>query len=121
MTRSAGDVPARLEVRLDEVEVSCDLVDAAADRLEALGSGAVNVPLPNAAARGRPSRGDGEPARRERVVPRLARGEDSVAAARADRLVQQRRGAPALLPGVDVADLAAVIASLGLVVGDIDK
>lgn len=123
VTRSAGDVPARLAVRLDEVEVSCAIVEAAADRLEELGSGGVNVPLPK--------------------VVRLPEGDHHVATENplgANGWYLVSRGAktpwrlrvrtasfnnasvlPALLPGVAVADLAAVIASLGLVVGDIDK
>lgn len=45
-TRTAGDVPARYEVLLEQCAVAADLVDAAIDRLAALGPGPIDVPLP---------------------------------------------------------------------------
>lgn len=46
VTRQEGDALARLEVLLEQTEVSLDLVEACADRLEALGPGEVGVKLP---------------------------------------------------------------------------
>ncbi len=120
---TAGDVPERLRMLVDQVAVSLDLADACLDRLAALPPGPVNVPLPKvlrlpegdiyAATESPPgingyylvSRGDKAP---WRLKLRTA-SYNNVAAL------------PAVLPGTRVADLTAVLASLCFVVGDIDK
>ena len=79
VTRTAGDCLARLEVLLEQVHVSLDLAEACLDRL------ALAAPRPGQraaaqgaqGARGRPLHRDREPARPQRLLPRLARGEDA--------------------------------------------
>jgi NADH-quinone oxidoreductase subunit D len=45
-TRTAGDVPARYGVLVDQLPVTADLIRACIDELEGLGDGPVDVPLP---------------------------------------------------------------------------
>lgn len=119
----AGDVPERLRMLVEQVDVSVDLVAACIDRLGALPPGPVNVPLPKvlrlpegeiyAATESPPgingyylvSRGDKAPWRLKLRTASF----NNVAAL------------PAVLPGTRIADITAVLASLCFVVGDIDK
>ncbi len=120
---TAGDVPERLRMLVQQVAVSLDLVEACVRHLADLPPGPVNVPLPKAlrlpegemyAATESPpgingyylvSRGDKAPWR----MKLRSASFNNVAAL------------SAVLPGTRVADLTAVLASLFFVVGDIDK
>lgn len=120
---TAGDVPERLRMLVEQVDVSLDLITACIDRLAGLPPGPVNVPLPKvlrlpegeiyAATESPPgingyylvSRGDKAPWR----MKLRSASFNNVAAL------------PAVLPGTRLRDLTAVLASLCFVVGDIDK
>ena len=86
--------------------------------------GPVNVRLPKVlkVPEGDDVRLDREPARHQRLLPRLARREDPVAAQAALGVVQQhRRCSREVLPGSLVADMVAILGSMFFVVGDVDK
>jgi len=120
VTRAEGDVAARLACLAEQVAVSCDLVEASLDRLA---PGPVNVRLPKVvrvpegqwyAATESPlgaygvllaSRGEPRPWRLALRTPSFAH-----VAVLAE-----------LLPGTHLSDLAAVVASVSLVLGDVDK
>ena len=95
-----GDCHARFEVLLDQVYVSLDLAERVPRRVERL-----RGPGQPAAAEGGQGPGgshlrlDREPARHQRLLPGVAGREDAVAAEAAHRLVRQRAGAVAVLPG----------------------
>ena len=119
---TAGDVPARLDVVLDQVRVSLDLVDACATRLRSL-SGPVNVRLPKIVkvpegstylCTENPLGSNGYllVSRGEKVPWRLKLRTASFG---------NLSALPALLPGCRLADLAAVLASVPYVVGDVDR
>ena len=95
VTRTAGDCLARLEVLLEQTHVSLDLAEYCLDVLAALPQGPVNVKLPKVlrVPEGHLYTADREPARLQRLLPRLARGQDAVAAQAALGVVQQRLGA----------------------------
>lgn len=121
--RTAGDCLARLEVLLEQVQVSLDLVEACVERLRALPAGPVNVKLPK--------------------VLKVPEGWDYVATenplgfngyllvSRGDKTPWRLKLRSAsfnnvavlsqLLPGVLVADMVAILGSMFFVVGDIDK
>lgn len=120
VTRTAGDAHARFEVLAEQLRVSVDLV---AQCLPRLPSGPVSLPLPKSlrvpvgttwswtenplGAMGYylVSRGQKTPWRLAMRTPSF----NNVSAL------------PALLPGVAVADLTTVLASLFFVIGDLDK
>jgi NADH-quinone oxidoreductase subunit D len=122
-TRTAGDAWSRLAVLHEQALVSLDLVRACADRLASSSPGPVNVPLPKVL---RPpegatyawtenplglngyylvSRGDRTPWR----MKLRSASFNNVAVL------------PEVVVGCRVADLAAVLASMFFVVGDLDK
>lgn len=123
VTRQAGDCQARLEVLLEQVHVSLDLVEACTARLRELPDGPINVRLPKVVkvppgaeyhATENPlghngyylvSRGAGVP---WRLKLRSASFNN----------VQVLAG---LLPGQLIADMVAILGSMFFVVGDIDK
>ncbi|WP_281966320.1 NADH-quinone oxidoreductase subunit D [Serinicoccus marinus] len=123
VTREAGDCLARLEVLVEQVEVSLDLVLACTARLRELGPGPVSTRLPKKlkvpagehyCASENPlgfngyylvSRGDTVP---HRLKLRSASFNN----------VQVLRE---MLPGAVVADMVAILGSMFFVVGDIDK
>lgn len=122
VTGSAGDVAARIDVLIDEVEVSLELVSRCLDRIEQL-DGSVSVRLPKVlrvpegdwyAALESPlgaagcwlvSTGDKVPWRLALRTPSFAH-----VGLLAD-----------LLPSTDLADLATVLGSVFVVMGDVDK
>ncbi len=123
VTRTAGDCQARLEVLLEQTEVSLDLADACVDRLRSLPRGPINVRLPK--------------------VLRVPEGERYTATenplglngyylvSRGDRTPWRLKLRSAsfnniavlapMLPGQIVADMVAILGSMFFVVGDIDK
>ncbi len=121
--RTEGDALARTEVLLEQVHVSLDLVEACADRVEALGAGPVSVRLPKVlkAPEGHTycwtetplgiagyllvSRGEKTP---WRLKLRSASFNNVSALGE-------------VLAGEHLADVAAILASMFLVVGDIDR
>ncbi len=95
VTRQEGDCLARFECLLDQTRNSLDLADACLDRLA---DAADRADQPAAAegaqgSGGRHLRLDREPARRQRLLPGVARRQDPVAAQAALGLVQQHPGA----------------------------
>lgn len=118
----AGDVPARMGVLLDQVDVSLDLVDACAERLRGL-TGPVNVRLPKIVkvpegstylSTENPLGSNGYllVSRGEKVPWRLKLRTASFG---------NLSALPALLPGCRLSDLGPVLASLPYVVGDTDR
>ena len=123
VTREEGDVLARLEVLLDQVRVSLDLARACAEHLEAGPPGPINLRLPKVlrAPEGHTycwtegplglsgyllvSRGEKTPWRLKMRTPSFAH----VAAL------------GEVLPGQQLGDVVAVLASMSYVVGDIDR
>ncbi len=94
VTRTEGDCLARFECLLEQVRVSLDLADACLDRLAELPPG---TDQRTTAQGGQGARGcdlllDREPLGNQRLLPRVARREDAVAAQAAVGLVQQRAG-----------------------------
>ncbi|HRW19828.1 MAG TPA: NADH-quinone oxidoreductase subunit D [Dermatophilaceae bacterium] len=122
VTGSAGDVAARIDVLIDEVEVSLELVSRCLDRIEQL-DGSVSVRLPKVL---RVPEGDWYAALEsplgaagcwlvstgDKVPWRLALRTPSFA--HVGLLAE-------LLPGTDLADLATVLGSVFVVMGDVDK
>jgi NADH-quinone oxidoreductase subunit D len=123
VTRTEGDCQARLQVLLEQTEVSLDLADACIDRLRSLPQGPINVRLPKVlrvpeghlyTATENPlgfngyylvSRGDKTPWR----LKLRSASFNNVA------VLSQ------MLPGHVVADMVAILGSMFFVVGDIDK
>ena len=123
VTRTEGDCQARLQVLLEQTEVSLDLADACIDRLRSLPQGPINVRLPKVlrvpeghlyTATENPlgfngyylvSRGDKTPWR----LKLRSASFNNVA------VLSQ------ILPGHVVADMVAILGSMFFVVGDIDK
>lgn len=123
VTRQAGDALARFECLVEQVEVSCDLVDACLDRLADMAPGPVGTRLPKvlrlpegatyAWTENPPgingyylvSRGGTTPWR----LKLRSASFNNVSVL------------PTVLPGLRVRDLTVVLASLFFVVGDIDK
>jgi NADH-quinone oxidoreductase subunit D len=123
VTRDEGDVLARLEVLLDQVQVSLDLARACAVRLQDVDPGPINVRLPKVlrAPEGHTycwtegplglsgyllvSRGEKTPWRLKMRTPSFAH----VAAL------------GEVLPGQRLGDVVAILASMSYVVGDIDR
>ena len=123
VTRDGGDVLARLEVLLEQVEVSLDLAVACATRLGGLDPGPINVRLPKVlrAPEGHTycwteaplglsgyllvSRGEKTPWRLKMRTPSFAH-----VAALGEVLAGQRLG-----------DIVAILASMSYVVGDVDR
>ena len=93
VTRTEGDCQARLQVLLEQTEVSLDLADACVERLRSLPQGPINVRLPKVLPRprGPPLHGDREPARLQRLLPGVPRRQDAVATEAALGVVQQHR------------------------------
>ncbi|WP_151525727.1 NADH-quinone oxidoreductase subunit D [Serinicoccus kebangsaanensis] len=123
VTREAGDCYARLDVLVEQIQVSLDLVEACTARLRDLGPGPISSRLPKKlkvpagehyCASENPlglngyylvSRGDTVP---HRLKLRSASFNN----------VQVLRE---MLPGTVVADMVAILGSMFFVVGDIDK
>lgn len=123
VTRDEGDVLARLEVLLDQVHASLDLVGASVERLRDLEPGPINVRLPKVlrAPEGHTycwtegplglsgyllvSRGEKTPWRLKMRTPSFAH----VAAL------------GEVLPGQRLGDVVAILSSMSYVVGDIDR
>lgn len=123
VTRLEGDCYARLEVLLEQTQVSLDLAEACVDRLRTLPQGPINVKLPKVlrvpeghlyTATENPlglngyylvSRGDKTP---WRLKLRSASFNNVAVLSR-------------MLPGQLVADMVAILGSMFFVVGDVDK
>lgn len=123
VTRTAGDCEARLEVLLEQVDVSLDLAQACVDRLRSLSAGPVNVKLPK--------------------VLKVPEGTDHVATENplgfnSYYLVSRGEKTPwrlklrsasfnnvavlsEVLPGTLVSDMVSILGSMFFVVGDIDR
>jgi NADH-quinone oxidoreductase subunit D len=121
--RADGDVLARFECLVDQVEVSLDIADYCLARLDALGPGPVNVRLPKVvkAPEGETYVWTENPlgingyylvSRGERTPWRLKLRTASF---------NNVQALSAVLPGSRVADLVPILASMFFVVGDIDK
>jgi NADH-quinone oxidoreductase subunit D len=121
--RGEGDVLARFECLLDQVEVSLDIADHCLDRLIELGPGPVNVRLPKVvkAPEGETYAWTENPlgingyylvSRGERTPWRLKLRTASF---------NNVQALSAALPGSLVADLVPILCSMFFVVGDIDK
>ena len=123
VTRTEGDCQARLQVLLEQTEVSLDLAEACLERLLTLPPGPINVRLPKVlrvpeghlyTATENPlgfngyylvSRGDRAPWR----LKLRSASFDNVAVL------------SEMLPGQVVGDMVAILGSMFFVVGDIDK
>ena len=123
VTRSEGDALARLEVLLEQCEVSLDIVAACADRLDALGPGEVGVKLPKVLR---------APEGMTYVWTESPLGTSGwLLVSRAEKTPWRLKLRSAsfnnvavlgeLLVGTRVADLVTVLASCPYVVGDVDK
>jgi NADH-quinone oxidoreductase subunit D len=123
VTRSNGDCLARLEVLLEQVHVSLDLVLACVERLRSLPAGPVNVRLPKVlkVPEGHIYRWTENPlgingyylvSRAEKVPWRL-----KLRSASFNNVQVLSR----ILPGCLVSDMVAVLGSTFFVVGDVDK
>ncbi|NHI19987.1 NADH-quinone oxidoreductase subunit D [Phycicoccus endophyticus] len=123
VTRTQGDCLARLEVLLEQVHVSLDLVDACLDRLRSLPPGPVNQRLPKVlkVPEGERYTATENPlglngyylvSRGEKTPWRLKLRSASFGNV---QVLSQ------VLPGCLVADLVAVLGSMFFVVGDVDK
>ncbi len=123
VTRTAGDCLARLEVLLEQVHVSLDLVVACVDRLAGLPQGPVNVRLPKVlkVPEGHLYRWTENPlgingyylvSRADKVPWRL-----KLRSASFNNVQVLSR----ILPGCLVSDMVAVLGSTFFVVGDVDK
>jgi NADH-quinone oxidoreductase subunit D len=119
---SAGDVPARMGVLLDQVSVSLDLVDACAERLRIL-TGPVNVRLPKIVK---------VPEGSTYLSTENPLGSNGyLLVSRGDKVPWRLKlrtasfgnlsSLPALLPGCRLSDLRPVLASVPYVVGDTDR
>ncbi len=119
-----GDCYSRFAVLLEQTKVVARprrRVPRAAGRARA-GTGQRTAAQDPQGAGGFDVRVDREPARPQRLLPRVARREDPVATQAAHRVVQQRRGAARdRRAACVVADLVAILGSMFFVVGDIDK
>ena len=89
VTRTSGDCHARFECLLDQVYVSLDLAQQCLDKVDTV-TGPVNVRLPKVVRSD--LRLDGEPARHQRLLPRVAGRENAVALETANRLVRECAG-----------------------------
>jgi len=123
VTRQSGDCLARLEVLLEQVHVSLDLVAACADRLRSLPVGPVNVRLPKVlkVPEGHIYRWTENPlgingyylvSKADKVPWRL-----KLRSASFNNVQVLSR----ILPGCLVSDMVAVLGSTFFVVGDVDK
>ncbi len=123
VTRSEGDVLARFECLLEQVEVSLDIAEHCLSRLAELGPGPVNVRLPKVvkAPEGETYVWTENPlgingyylvSRGERTPWRL-----KLRSASFNNVQVLSR----ILPGCHVADLVPILCSTFFVVGDIDK
>lgn len=123
VTRSAGDCLARLEVLLDQVHASLDLVVACVDRLRSLPPGPVNVRLPKVlrVPEGHVYRWTENPlgingyylvSNGDKVPWRL-----KLRSASFNNVQVLSR----VLPGCLVSDMVAILGSTFFVVGDVDK
>ncbi|MBW8172103.1 NADH-quinone oxidoreductase subunit D [Ornithinimicrobium sp. Arc0846-15] len=123
VTRSAGDAHARLEVLLEQVHVSLDLVTACTEKLRSLPDGPINVRLPKIVkvpagkhyfATENPLGFNGYylVSRGEKVPWRLKLRSASF---------NNVQVLTELLPGTVVADMVAILGSMFFVVGDVDK
>jgi NADH-quinone oxidoreductase subunit D len=123
VTRSAGDCLARLEVLLDQVHASLDLVVACVDRLRSLPPGPVNVRLPKVlrVPEGHVYRWTENPlgingyylvSHGDKVPWRL-----KLRSASFNNVQVLSR----VLPGCLVSDMVAILGSTFFVVGDVDK
>ena len=122
-TRETGDCLARVEVLREQVDVSLDLVEACAARLDELPPGPINVRLPKVlkAPEGHVYCWTENPLGLNGYYI-VSRGEKTpwrckLRSASFNNVAALRE----LLPGVRVADLVPVVASLFFVMGDIDK
>ena len=122
-TRGEGDALARAQVLLEQLHVALDVVDACADRLEALPAGPINVRLPKVlrAPEGHTYAATENPcgingyllvSRGEKTPWRLKIRSGSFANVAA---------LAAALPGTRLADVPIVLASFCYVVGDVDR
>jgi NADH-quinone oxidoreductase subunit D len=123
VTRTEGDSLARVQVLLEQLHVSLDLVDACVAALETVAPGPIHVRLPKVlrapeghtyAATENPSGINGYllVSRGEKTPWRLKIRSGSFANVAA---------LAAALPGAALADVPAVLASFAYVVGDIDR
>ncbi len=120
--RTAGDVPARIEVLTEQVAVSLDLVEACTQRLRTL-AGPVNVRLPKVvkvpegstyAATENPLGING--------YLLVSRGEKTPWRLKLRTASFNNVGAlAAVLPGCSLEQLAPVLASIPYLVGDVDR
>jgi NADH-quinone oxidoreductase subunit D len=122
-TREAGDCLARVEVLREQVDVSLDLVEACAARLDELPAGPINVRLPKVlkAPEGHVYCWTENPLGLNGYYI-VSRGEKTpwrckLRSASFNNVAALRE----LLPGVRLADLVPIVASLFFVMGDIDK
>lgn len=123
VTDPAGDVPARLRLLVDQIAVSLDLVDECLGRLERLPAGPVSVRLPKSL---RPPEGDGTAATENPggVNGYYIRSRGGTSPARVKLRTAGFATVQSLsqvLPGTRIDQLTAVLASLLIVVGDVDK
>ncbi len=123
VTRRDGDVLARLEVLLEQLEVSTALLGACVDRLRSLPPGPVGVRLPKVL---RVPEGDvycateNPPGTNGYFL--VSRGEPTPFRLKLRSASFNNLAAlSAVLPGNRVADLAAALASFFFVIGDVDK
>ena len=123
VTRSAGDCLARLEVLLEQLEVSLDLAQACLDRLETLPAGPVNQRLPKVLK---------VPEGEHYAVTENPLGFNGyLVVSRGEKTPWRCKLRSAsfsnvqvlseMLPGHLVSDMVAILGSIFFVVGDVDK
>lgn len=123
VTDGRGDVPARLRVLIEQVAVSIALVDECLDQVGRLPAGPVNVRLPKSL---RPPEGDGTASTENPggVNGYYIRSRGGISPARVKLRTAGFATVQSLahvLPGTRLDQLTAVLASLLIVVGDVDK
>ncbi|MDQ1293873.1 MAG: NADH-quinone oxidoreductase subunit [Actinomycetota bacterium] len=123
VTRQEGDCYARLEVLLEQVQVSLDIAETCVDRLRSLGNGPVNVRLPKVlkVPAGHVYRWTENPlgingyylvSRGDKVPWRLKLRSASF---------NNVQVLSEMLPGCLLADMVSIMGSMFFVVGDVDK
>jgi NADH-quinone oxidoreductase subunit D len=123
VTRQEGDCYARLEVLMEQVQVSLDIAETCVDRLRSLGDGPVNVRLPKVlkVPVGHVYRWTENPlgingyylvSRGDKVPWRLKLRSASF---------NNVQVLTEMLPGCLLADMVSIMGSMFFVVGDVDK